>query len=291
MSSMRFNFRSQVLGCYVDVSIVFPTDQLSYYRMEDGFRHHVGPGEQKVLPCYAQNMKFQTVYLMHGGGDDDSLPYRYTSAERYAQQNCVMLVTPNIANSFGVDTGSGVKYATFVGEELPTVVQALFASSPAREDNFIVGYAMGGNVALGQAIMHPERFAACVDISGGIGMTLDTQKLIDELQSPHFKDFPIYHAAFGPADQIRGSRYDIHQICVQNLVAGKAMPVFHLMAGTEEGAIRARVMEDARMLKELGIDVQYMDVEGGRHDFALWDSALKLVFDELLPLRRKPLYT
>lgn len=46
----------------------------------------------------------------------------------YAQENNVMLVTPNITNSFGI-----------------------------REDNFIVGYAMGGNVALGTAIMHIKR--------------------------------------------------------------------------------------------------------------------------------------
>lgn len=53
-----------------------------------------------------------------------------------------MLVTPNIANSFGADACYGVPYQTFVTEELPLVIQTLFASSPKREDNFIMGYAM-----------------------------------------------------------------------------------------------------------------------------------------------------
>lgn len=53
-----------------------------------------------------------------------------------------MLVTPNIANSFGIDTAYGVAYQTFLSQELPTVIRALFASSEKREDNFIMGYAM-----------------------------------------------------------------------------------------------------------------------------------------------------
>ena len=108
-------------------------------------------------------MKFQTVYLIHGGGDDDTLTYRYSNVEEAAQRNHVMLVTPNIANSFGYDAKYAIPYMSFITEELPTVIQSLFASSPAREDNFIMGYAMGGNVALGCAINRPDRYAACLD--------------------------------------------------------------------------------------------------------------------------------
>src|SRR5512133_3426732 len=101
MGIMRFNFRSQAVGGYVNVSIVYPTDNLSYYDMNKEKRHHTAPG-MKANPQYIPGMKFQTVYLIHGGGDDDSLVYRYTNAELYAQRNNVMLVTPSIVNSFGV---------------------------------------------------------------------------------------------------------------------------------------------------------------------------------------------
>ena len=83
MGLMRFNFRSQVLSGYVDVTVAYPTDFLSYYDMSVP-RHHVMPGQPKY-PMYQQGMKFQTVYLIHGGGDDDSLCYRYTNAELYAR--------------------------------------------------------------------------------------------------------------------------------------------------------------------------------------------------------------
>ena len=69
-----------------------------------------------------------------------------------------MLVTPDIANSFGADTDYGIAYQSFIGGELPLVIQSLFASSSKREDNFIMGYAMGGNTALAAAINYPHRF-------------------------------------------------------------------------------------------------------------------------------------
>lgn len=31
MGLLRFNYRSQVLGYYVDISIAYPTDGLSYF--------------------------------------------------------------------------------------------------------------------------------------------------------------------------------------------------------------------------------------------------------------------
>ena len=103
----RFNYRSQAIGHYVDVSVVIPTNRISYYDQSQGAREHVGPGTLKERPVYHPGMKFQTVYLIHGGGDDDSLTFRYTNVERYAEDNMVMLVVPDVANSFGVDTSYG----------------------------------------------------------------------------------------------------------------------------------------------------------------------------------------
>ena len=219
MGKLRFNYRSEVLGHYVDITVVYPTDT---------FRCPETPAlknrsHQLVLrekpDEYASGMKFQTVYLLHGGGDDDTLTYRYTNAEAFAQRNRVMLVTPNIANSFGANTRYGVPYLTFVTEELPTVIQTLFASSNRREDNFIMGYAMGGNVALAAALARPDRYAACVDLSGGIGMTLDAEALKNELLSEHFsKYFPLYGATFGSADEVVGSRFDLKAVALKNRV-------------------------------------------------------------------------
>ena len=285
MGIMRFNYRSQAIGQYVDITITIPTDGFSYYDISGGARHHTLPNANNVMPVYRPGMKFQTVYLMHGGGDDDSLVFRYTNAERYADRNRVMLVVPNVANSFGVDTNYGRNYSTFITEELPVVIQSLFPSSPAREDNFIVGYAMGGNAALGNALMHPELYRACVDMSGGIGLTVNTETLKNELESEHFSHFPIYLSTFGPSDELEGSRHDMALAARRNLERGVELPDFHIICGSDE-FIRERVEADVRTLREIGYQINYICPEGYRHDFDLWDKYLQVVFDELLPLRR-----
>ncbi len=182
-----FNYRSEALGKYLDITVVYPTDS---YRCpttpELANRAHKLLTNEKP-DVHTPGMKFQTVYPMHGGGDDDTLTYRYANAEACAQRNKVMLVTPNTANSFGANARYGLPYMTFVTEELPTVIQTLFASSGKREDNFGMGYAMGGNVALAAASTRPDRYSVCMDISGGIGMTKDADVLRSGLAGDHFR--------------------------------------------------------------------------------------------------------
>lgn len=287
MGLCRFNFRSQALERYVDVSIAYPTDAYSYYDLErENHGGHDAAFPRPKMGVYQPDMKFQTVYLIHGGGDDDSLTYRYTNAERFAQNNDVMLVTPNVANSFGVDTVYGVNYQAFISEELPAVVQGLFSSSPRREDNFIIGYAMGGNVALGTAIMHPEKYAACVDISGGIGLTLCSDTIKEELKGDHFKSFfPIFNSTFGEAEQFDHSRFDMYEEAKRHKESGEPLCKFHICCGSKE-FIRTRVEGDVRVLKELGYDVSYICAEGYDHDFTMWNDYIEIALNNLLDLKR-----
>ncbi len=278
MGYLRFNFRSQELGRYVDVSVVYPTDRYSYMKEK----------AEKGQGIYEPGMRFQTVYLIHGGGDDDTLTYRYTNAERYAQKNHVMLVTPNLTNSFGVYTEYGVYYQSFLALELPSVMQSLFAAAMEREDRFIVGYAMGGNVALGTALLHPQSFRACIDISGGIGMTLDTRTLQEELLGEHFRNnFRLYNTSFGDAEGIPGSRFDIRCAAEQALERGERLPELQLACGEKE-FIRGRMEKDVEILKKMGIPVRYHLLPDMDHDFEMWDLCIHKALDEWLPLKRLP---
>lgn len=291
MSTMRFNFRSQAIGYYVDVTIILPTDNLAYRsveRMSSDSKTAPPKGPEKQF--YKPGMKFQTIYFCHGGGDDDSLVYRYTNIERYAQDNMVMVVIPNIPNSFGARACYKRDYVKFITEELPAIVQSMFPSSPAREDNFIMGYAMGGNVALGNAIIAPQNYSMCIDMSGGIGYTLDTATMVAELAGDHFnKDFPLYISTFGPSDKFAGSENDIYPIAKEHVEKGDEMPEFIIMCGSEE-FIRSRVEKDVAKLEELGIKHRYIVMEGYTHDFRMWDVSIEMALRELLPLKRKPLY-
>ena len=290
MGIFRFNYRSEILGRYSDITVALPTDS---YRCPPSSRTENRTNrtpEAPHTPRYQPGMKFQTVYLIHGGGDDDTLTYRYSNVEEAAQRNHVMLVTPNIANSFGYDAKYAIPYMSFITEELPTVIQSLFASSPAREDNFIMGYAMGGNVALGCAINRPDRYAACLDISGGIGMTMRTDTLMQELRGDHFRNlFPLYNTTFGSAEEIPGSPADLPFQIKYHRDAGDPECKFILVCGSEE-FIRRRVEDDAAAMQVMDMDVTYLCAEEYDHDFKLWDRYLQLGLDRLLPLKRRAIY-
>ena len=290
MGIFRFNYRSEILGRYTDITVVLPTDS---YRCPPSSRTENRTNrtpEAHNTPRYQPGMKFQTVYLIHGGGDDDTLTYRYSNVEEAAQRNHVMLVTPNISNSFGYDAKYAIPYMSFITEELPTVIQSLFASSPAREDNFIMGYAMGGNVALGCAINRPDRYAACLDISGGIGMTMRTDTLMQELRGDHFRNlFPLYNTTFGSAEEIPGSPADLPFQIKYHRDAGDPECKFILVCGSEE-FIRRRVEDDAAAMQAMDMDVTYLCAEEYDHDFKLWDRYLQLGLDWLLPLKRRAIY-
>ncbi len=288
MSLLHYNFRSQLLGYYVNVTIALPTKEISILRP--------GDADPRIHPSnlgkdhYAPGMKFQTLYLIHGGGDEDTLTYRFTNIERYAEEKKLMVVTPGIPNSFGADALYGVNYFSFLTEELPIIVQSLFPSSPKREDNFVAGYAMGGNVALAMGMIRPDLYQTCVDMSGGIGMTLNTDAMVEELAGDHFRTrFPRFNATFGKPEDFPGSRFDLYPIAKKHVEDGDPLTDLYIVCGDKE-FIRARVENDVKKLQEIGHPVTYVKAEGYDHDFRTWDHFLEVAVNEWLPLKNRVIY-
>lgn len=281
MSYMRMNFTSQALSACVDVSIVMPTGRFSYFP-PDQPRHHIMPGK-KMKPQYQAGMKFQTVYVIQAGMGDDSYLMRTTNLERYAEENCVMLVIPSISNSFGVDTAYGVEYSAFITDELPVIIQTLFASSGKREDNFIMGCAAGGNAAVYNAVRHPEKYLACADLSGGIGVSFDLDKMKASKKMTHFalavSTFP---------EELDGTTFDLADMTRKHIAAGTELPQMFFIRGSEEGRIGEAVEKDAEIAASLGYTVFYDNVQGGMHNAAFWDAQFERLLGELLPLKREP---
>lgn len=282
MSVMRFNFFSEALSLCVDVTITFPTGRLTYSK--DPAKVEMASRQGGKEP-YGDGVKFQTVYVLHGGSDDDTLPYRYTNLERYAERNCVMTVCAQVKDSFYIDTAYGFKYFTFMTEELPVVVRSLFASSPAREDNFVMGFAMGGNGALALAMRRPDLYRAVVDLSGGIGCSVDTDYFFRQLES---LPLPRLHAAFGDPAAFRGGAFDLGHWAKLNKERNVDMPQLFVAVG-ENDFIRDVVRTDRDALRALGYDFTYEEAPGLGHDWEFWDRYFAKSLDEWLPLKRKPL--
>lgn len=283
MGLLRYNFLSEILSLSVDVTITFPSGNFTYLEEGETGRTDVMPFQNSRLP-YRPGMKFQTVYMLHGGSDDDTSIVRQTSLERYAERNCVMTVTAQVKDSFFMDTKYGYRYFSFLTQELPRVVQTLFASSPAREDNFVVGMAMGGNGALALALKRPDLYAACVDLSGGIGCSVDTDYFLEELNTWQIGRLT---SAFGPVEDLRDSEYDLGYYARKHKEESTEIPKLFICVG-ENDFIRDVVRKDRDALRALGYDFTYEEAPGYGHDWDFWDKYIGIALDEWLPLKRKP---
>ena len=123
--------------------------------------------------------------------------------------------------------------------------------------------------------------------SGGIGMTLQTETLKEELRGNHFRElFPIYNTTFGKAEDIDGPDYDLYTMARRRIEAGETMPEFIIACGSEE-FIRSRVEGDVEALRRLNCRVRYEVPEGYTHDFEMWDLCIRKALDEWLPLKRR----
>lgn len=276
MGILRYNYRSEVLGMHTDITITYPSGQYTCYTPEKEGNSIFKRGNLRYKP----DMKLPTVYILHGGGDDDSLLYRYTRLEYYAEQNQVMTVTAQAHDSFFIDTAYGIPYYTFFSEELPVVVQSLFASSARREDNFLIGMAMGGNAALMMAMKRPDLFAACVDLSGGIGCSLDSKYFVESFDQIRM---PKMYGAFGDPRKLADSEFDIGYHARKNLENGVELPKLYLAVG-EDDFIRDVVRKDRDELIRLGIPFHYEEAPHLGHEWDFWDQYMKKALDEWLPL-------
>ncbi len=279
MGLLRYTYRSEILSLSINITVAYPSERLSYQvTAKDG---QFG----KTFP-YSSGMTFQTIYLLHGGSDDDTLPFRFTNIERYAVENCVMIVCAQACDSFYIDTAYGFPFFQFFTEELPRVVQALFASSPLREDNFVVGFAMGGNGALSFALRKPDFFSAAVNLSGGIGC------MVDEFNySQQMKEVPMprLRHAFGYPNRNAVGPDHLFKLATQLCQTPHILPSLYIAVG-ENDFIRNTVRRERDALQRAGLPFHYEEAPGLGHEWKFWDIYFKKALEEWLPLKRKPIY-
>jgi S-formylglutathione hydrolase FrmB len=209
---------------------------------------------------------FPVLYLLHGLSDDSTAWQRYTSIERYAAARGLAVVMPQVQRSFYADEVTGGRFATFLSQELPSVVESFFAVSTRREDTFVAGLSMGGYGALRWALRDPGRFAAAASLSGA----LDLSALYDERR-------PLFDRVFGGRP---GADDDLFELLARADVEG--LPSVYVGCGTEDelydGSVR--FVDEATAL---GCDV-HVDFRPGEHEWGLWDATIGDVL-AWLPLR------
>src|SRR4051812_23984711 len=154
MALIRCTFFSEALELSTSMTVLLPQPGGAQIGV-------TGPAESDPPPV---------LYLLHGLTDDDTAWTRYTSIERYAAARGLAVVMPQVHRSFYADETYGMKFWTFLSEELPRVVHRFFRVSAKPSETFVAGLSMGGYGAMKWALRHPERFAAVASFSGALDL-------------------------------------------------------------------------------------------------------------------------
>lgn len=256
MAVFTGNFHSDSLGYETMVRVVLPED------MDMGVQ-----GRTKKY-------KFQTLYLLHGRGDDGTGWTRFTPIERYAREHRLAVVMPTGEDSFYTDSVGGKRYFRYISEELPRKMQQWFPLSKKREDTFIAGLSMGGFGAMKCAFTYPERFCQ-VGAFSAVTDIRDFSGAVPEVLQDEFTENlqRVYgdHLCINPEN-------DLFSLYQQGKEAGKDMPPLIQYVGTEDFLYDINQTFRNRLLG-LGADLTYEEWEGS-HEWNFWDRAIQKCLKE-----------
>ena len=246
MACIRMSLRSRVLDVDTVVNVVIPYD------------HFDREGRPKPFT--------RTLYLLHGLRQNADAWQRMSSAERFANYYGYALIMPDAQRSFYTDMAHGPRFFTYLTEELPEIMQAMFKIPADPEHTSVGGLSMGGYGALKCALRAGDVFSRGASLSGAA----------DIRQLP---PGGYWEDVFGPREQIPGSFNDL-------FAAAKALPPenrppLYMWCGTEDSLLPGNHALRDHLLA-LGYDLTYAE-SAGNHAWQWWDLHIQDVLRWLFP--------
>ncbi len=230
MAYAHITMRSTVLRMDVKVTVIIPESRRDYR-------------EDPV------DKKYKSLYILHGGSEDDSTWLAMSNIYLLTRDLDCFVIMPSGYNSSWVDTEYGLKVQTFISEELPAKMERLFPISDKREDRYIMGESMGGYGTWYTSLLHPDRYAKAVVLSGS-GYIMQ-----------------------GPLPNTTGAK-SLDVLAKERNDSGVELPEYYCMCGSEDYGAEIRkkfeqfVRENCPNIK---MKTEYWP---GKHDFFFWNQAV-----------------
>lgn len=274
MAVIRMNFLSQALGMQTNVTICLPS-----FSFKDVM--------EKREDVYVPGMKYQVLWLLHGGSGDDSDYVNFSNITRYADDHKLAVVMPSDYNMFYTDQKNGGKFFTFITEELPKMCRAIFPFSDKKEDNFVGGLSMGSGGAMKCALLHPEMYQAALIMSGpGMRLHRPDDKFAVEFLNKVIagEDVSDYKAVEPYAEDIQMA------VPAYNIIkAGTELPQLFFTSGGDD-FLKEQTLLGLRFYDKMGVKYYYEEIPGYGHEWDFWDLILRKAISEWLPIRHAVIY-
>ena len=254
MALITVNYLSKALFRTVTVNVILPADKISFATMD----YSMKPGK-----------KFKTLYLLHGLLGNYTDWVSGTRIQRWAEEKGIAVVMPTGDNAFNVNgVTPNNDYGTFIGEELPQVMERMFPLSSKREDRYIAGLSMGGFGALRNGLKYSETFSHIAVLSGAL-----------QILEPGPDNIAGEHLIFGDFETAAKSDKNPRVAMKELIEEGRTKPEIYMATGLSDSLIEAdRMYRD--LLAENGFHVLW-DEEPGAHEWDFWDRQIRKILDWL----------
>ncbi len=243
MALFECNYHSAVLELSQSVTVILPQD-------------------------IKENEKIKVLYLLHGYIGNHTDWVRYTSIERYVQNHRIAVVMPAVNNSYYTDMVFGLRYFTYVTEELPRLIASTFPISTKKEDQYVCGLSMGGYGALKIALTYPERYHKAASLSGA----LDLEHIRELAKQNNRIDFFV--ATFGK-QTTKKTKNDLYTLVQLAKTKKTTFPDLYLGCGTEDFLYQDN-QAFISFLKQENIKFTYEESKGD-HNWGFWDTYIQKV--------------
>lgn len=254
MALMHVDFFSEVLGMSMNMDVILPQQTHGQIGMEGK----------------ASGEHYKTMYLLHGMSDDHTIWQRRTSIERYVSGLGIAVVMPTTHLAFYTDTTYGMRYWTFISEELPAICREFFPRmSDKREDTLAAGLSMGGYGAWKLGLGASETFGAAASLSGALDIVGDYRRNVDLNLEKRFVGI------FGSEEELKGSDNDLMTLADKLVAQKKELPRLYAWCGTEDFLYGGNLLAWEHV-KKLGYNLTCEQSEGD-HQWKYWDEKIQEV--------------
>ncbi len=254
MALLHVDFFSDVLGMCMNMDVILPQQTHGQIGME---------GTAAVG-------RYKTMYLLHGMSDDHTIWQRRTSIERYVSELGIAVVMPTTHLAFYTDTVYGMRYWTFISEELPAICREFFPRmSEKREDTLAAGLSMGGYGAWKLGLRAGDTFGAAASLSGALDIVGDYRRNCDAGLRTRFRGI------FGTEEELEGSENDLMALAEELAEKKGELPRLYAWCGTEDFLYEGNLLAWEHV-KKLGYDLT-CGQSAGDHQWKYWDEKIQEV--------------
>lgn len=258
MSLAKVNFYSRTLNMRTEVSLALP--EYPRQRMDgEDFKNK-----------YPENLRFPVAYLLNGFTGDYTDFLTMIPIERYAYESGMAIVIPSGLNTWYEDIVGGPHMYSYIVNELPAYMEAMFPVKNDVKGRFIAGLSMGGRGAAVAAVKNPKKYNACACLSAPL-----TEKGLygwpNEFEEDQKWMVESLNVAEGDAAE---GKFDYFSLVRKAIETGDKIPPIQYSIGTEDPIYKLEFSAIKQFVDDTQIDVRIKVYEGGKHDFCVWDPAI-----------------